>query len=198
MMYSHLLRGLLDVDTEHPHAGICVQLPDPPEHTWFDERFNFQEKVFKAWPLFSGDSVYPVPHPDTPPNVAYYQALDTNTLWVGPYGDNRRNLLEFWIEKTVDAMILQSLQDLKFNGPRYPKKGICGHIPLSQRQVVFQRLYGLFTQWPQFSGDLHFPVPPGPEAYYGSQDKWDSNTTYGQARYDLLDFLIKELSDAQL
>lgn len=197
MMLSHLLRGLLDVDTQHPFAGICVQLPVPPDHDWLDERFNFREKVFKAWPLFSGDILYPVPHRISP-REAYQQALDTNTMWVGPYGDNRRNLLEFWIEKTVDAMILKSLQDLKLNGPRYPQKGICGHIPLIQRAVVYQRLYGLFRQWPQFSGDIQFPVPPGSEAYYSAEDLWDRNTPYGQARYDLLDFLIKELSNAQL
>lgn len=198
MMYSHLLRDLLAVDTEHPHAGICAQLPDPLDHDWLDERFDFQEKVFKAWPLFSGNILYPVPHPDTPPSEAYQQALDTNTMWVGPYGDNRWNLLEFWIEKTVDAMILQSLQDLKFNGPQYPRKGICGHIPLKHRMVVYHRLCQLFTQWPQFSGDRQFPVSPGSDAYYSTEDLWDRNTTYGQARYDLLDFLIKELSDAQL
>lgn len=190
MTMFHLLRDLLAVDTNHPKKGICAQLPG--------YHYQFQEKVFKAWPLFSGDSCYPVPHPDpdTSPTDAYHQACYTGTMWVGPYGDNRRNLLEFWIEKTADAMILRSLLDLKFNGPRYLKKGICEHLPL-YNHLVHRRLCKLFTRWPQFSGDRCFPVPPGVNAYYTASNLWDQNTPYGQARYDLLDFLIKELSDAQ-
>jgi len=192
MTMFHLLRDLLAVDTDHPKKGICAQLPGY-------RQLQFQDKVFEAWPLFSGNLYYPVPHPDPDitPTDAYHQACFAGTMWVGPYGDNRRNLLEFWIEKTADAMILRSLLDLKINGPRHPQKGICWHFPL-YNHLVYRRVCKLFTRWPQFSGERLFPVPPGVDAYYSASNLWDQNTPYGQARYDLLDFLIKELSDAQL
>ena len=54
--------------------------------------------------------------------------------------------------------------------------------------------------WPQYSGDIDFPVP-GPaaaiDAYF--DNLWDRDTEYGRLRWDLLDHIIKEMStDAEL
>ena len=44
------------------------------------------DRIMKAWPKYSGQYMYPVPHP-TKTAVAGY--LDYN-LWIGKYGANRR------------------------------------------------------------------------------------------------------------
>ena len=55
-------------------------------------------------------------------------------------------------------------------------------------------LYPLFEQWPEFSGDIEYPVPSGDPwgTYLRCEDKWDRGTKYGQARWRLLDFLIEK------
>lgn len=50
-----------------------------------------------TWPKFSGDTSYPVPHPNYPgrPTEAYQQ---TNDLYVGEYGENRYQYFAYLVE----------------------------------------------------------------------------------------------------
>ena len=75
--------------------------------------------------------------------------------------------------------------------------GICTNLPAYARRTSQERLRTLFVQWPEFSGNLNYPVraPYGedPESYYwNSKDSkgiWKGD--YGAARIRLLDFLIE-------
>lgn len=48
----------------------------------------------------------------------------------------------------------------------------------------------LFVEWPKFSGNTAYPI--GWLARV-SATLWDRNTEYGQLRWELLEWLIKEL-----
>lgn len=57
-------------------------------------------------------------------------------------------------------------------------------------------LSGLFARWPEFSGDLVYPVPARRARLniaYHRFDKWTDRTAYGRARRSLLAFMITEL-----
>lgn len=51
--------------------------------------------AFKSWPMRSGDSVFPVPHPEMDPEYAY---LNSRDLWIDEYGFNRYQLLNHLIK----------------------------------------------------------------------------------------------------
>lgn len=55
--------------------------------------------MFAAWGEFSGNLIFPVPHPLHSPDVGYMAADD---VWEGEYGDTRRRLCLHcadWIER---------------------------------------------------------------------------------------------------
>lgn len=55
-------------------------------------------------------------------------------------------------------------------------------------------IHPLFKQWPEFSGEIYYPVPGGMDAYdYVQHSYWVGN--YGAARIRLLNFLISKLSE---
>ncbi|HVH93264.1 MAG TPA: hypothetical protein VM783_18005 [Candidatus Acidoferrum sp.] len=66
------------------------------------------------------------------------------------------------------------------------------------RVEVRQWLARQFPHWPEYSGQLHYPVPhpthSASDAYEIATcedgDAWDESTEYGAARHRLLDFLI--------
>ena len=78
--------------------------------------------------------------------------------------------------------------------------GICDYV-LQHDHNPFS-LEHRFKRWPGFSGDICFPVPsPDPDVsaedyyLYKHQDNfWDKGTTYGQSRWDLVRYLIDELT----
>ena len=51
-------------------------------------------ELFEKWPEFTGDSLFPVPHPQYTPHDAY---MKTHDLWIGEYGEARKRLLDFCI-----------------------------------------------------------------------------------------------------
>ena len=60
------------------------------------------KEIFREWDCHSGDDLYPVPNPRNPsdPESAYpcYKiAYEAGNMWQGPYGELRRNLLNFTI-----------------------------------------------------------------------------------------------------
>lgn len=90
-----------------------------------------------------------------------------------------------------------------------PCYGICTHLtglldrdheqPEVQRAVQLFRV--LCTEWPEYSGDIEYPVwtdrSMGPDCQYAQAQEtgtmWDSSTDYGAARWRLLDWAIAEL-----
>lgn len=82
--------------------------------------------------------------------------------------------------------------------------GICFEISLcSDRKEI--DIHAMFMQWPEFSGDIEFPVPSKQEgmdaedAYMKTENKdmWNPAHPYGAARLRLLDFLIAKLGNSK-
>lgn len=87
--------------------GICPMLFDTARHlhgAGFTSTDEFQEVYevtcadMAAWPKHSGTIIYPVRHPELAPEQAYYHTEDK---WDASteYGRNRRELLDYLIEK---------------------------------------------------------------------------------------------------
>ena len=93
---------------------------------------------------------------------------------------------------TAQQQLLAELQDLKTNGPNDEALGIC------QGTKNTDLLRSLWHHWPKFSGIPHFPVPhpsmKANDAFYAYMDLWNKEDVYCQTRYELLDWLIVQLS----
>ena len=111
--------------------------------------------------------------------------------------------------------IIDILEGFKEGLIAYKELGIC----VNMREAMFKRfpnesehmwctfneIYGeCIEKWEHYSGDRIYVVPSpcddmsSNDAYYDNDvDKWDRNTPYGQLRYDLLNFLIKEFKHAR-
>lgn len=86
-----------------PAAGICeattkmlpgnIECPIKTVTLWQLDRID----IFREWPDTSGDTDYPVKSFSTwqSPAQRFYA---TANLWVGEYGQSRRNLLDFCIQ----------------------------------------------------------------------------------------------------
>ena len=62
---------------------------------------------------------------------------------------------------------------------------------------VYMRISNLSRHWPEFSGNISFPVPcedRTPQVAYISLPHWEGE--YGAARLRLLDYLIEVTKDA--
>lgn len=91
------LRAMRDDGPEFCHAGICGNLGR------LDERDEEQlDVLFQSWPKFSGSVAYPVPGVDrmTPLEAFVY----IRAVWVGEYGDLRRELLDHCIAELEKAL----------------------------------------------------------------------------------------------
>lgn len=122
-------------------------------------------------------------NPDMP-STAY---LRTPDMWTGPYGDNRRELLQFCIDRLVDDELHLELTKLKQNGPELLVFGICNNLPFSSDSTHGKRLKKHFTHWPSFSGDIQYPIEGHWGLYAINPDKWSD-----PRRHDLLDFLLEQ------
>lgn len=105
-----------DNPDKEPGVGICNQVSDriidavcpdlsvDTEDAALDEVFGYQEDyqhgIYKSWPGYSGDFIYPVPNPSgADPNYAYYEANKLKTMWADTeYGNARRDLLNHMIK----------------------------------------------------------------------------------------------------
>lgn len=91
------------------------------------------------------------------------------------------------------------LLKIKNNGPGNQFSGICCNIKNTGFVADMSHL------WPRFSGLESYPVPSCTDAspiraYYDAQDTetmWDRDHPYGQARWELVDFLI-DVADRQI
>ena len=95
------------------------------------------------------------------------------------------------------TLTLYALRAIKSGANIDPKEGICCNV-----KALYLKVYGsyrgldisYFASWPEFSGNFIYPVAhktQSPEDAYCSLPKWDKDTPYGQARWRLLDHLIK-------
>lgn len=79
-------------------------------------------------------------------------------------------------------------------GGTYPSIGLCDWV---KEYLSHDTLYTLFKAWPEFSGDLTFPVPSGSkrktpsQAYILGMNKYKG--AYGKARLRLAQFIVDEL-----
>lgn len=84
------LRTLRDAGPKFCHVGICGNIGTV---SGGDE--EHLAVLFRSWPKFSGNVVYPVPGVDRmTPSAAWARIHD---VWVGEYGALRRELLDHCI-----------------------------------------------------------------------------------------------------
>lgn len=99
------------------------------------------------------------------------------------------------------ASLKAVLEEIKVNGPKYREVGICynakayfySHIPsVTLCDDIGLLLDKMVKKWPKSLDDL-FPVEGEGVLYSSNADKWDPETTAGQRRLELLDWLIENL-----
>lgn len=98
--------------------------------------------------------------------------------------------------------LLEKLQRIKSIGPDNTSGGIClqlGHISGADLDT----LHHMMSRWPKYSGILAYPIPSTmkgltPRACYNyhlrKRNQWTGRNAYSKLRYELLDFMIAELS----
>ncbi len=104
--------------------------------------------------------------------------------------------------REVKLQLLRALESIQTHGPVRETWGLCPHINHMMAYYhafpAVEDLRGRWSRWPRYSGLMGCPVP-GPEgmdpghAYRIINNKWDRNTEYGQARWELLAWLIEDL-----
>lgn len=79
--------------TAFKRRSICEEFS---RHYRGDDHYGEDlRRLFKLWPKFSGQSVFPVPGGFT----AFCRAAGTKYMWSGEYGQLRKELLNFMIEQ---------------------------------------------------------------------------------------------------
>lgn len=90
------LEELQEIQTKgakYKRVGICGNLSTEVLHTNRETLFS----LFRTWPKFSGEKDYPVPA--TGPCTAKEQYIARESMWEGPYGDLRKELLTHCIKE---------------------------------------------------------------------------------------------------
>lgn len=83
-------------DNPQKYAGICEQSILTRYYV------EILRLLMSAWPEFSGNPLFPVPHYKYAPRTAHSRAAGKNTMWSkkSKYGKARRRLLDWLIEQT--------------------------------------------------------------------------------------------------
>ena len=98
--------------------------------------------------------------------------------------------------------LLEQLQHIKSLGTNNSDGGICSQL-LSLSCVDLGTLHHMMSRWPKYSGILAYPIPSTmkgltPRACYDyhlrKRNQWTGRNAYSKLRYELLDFMIAELS----
>ena len=66
------------------------------------------KEIFREWDCHSGDDLYPVPGKKGSACTSYIRADESGNMWRGPYGELRRNLLNFtiaYLERRLDSYL---------------------------------------------------------------------------------------------
>ncbi len=91
---SNRLRGFTTEYIRDRQTGICGNMIDL---YWF----GGLDFIYKSWSFYSGNTMFPVPHPFIPdPHEAF---AETEDLWEGDYGLNRK-LLCLYVADKLDKM----------------------------------------------------------------------------------------------
>ena len=175
------------------------------------------ETYTKKWAKFSGCVAYPVPQvSEWGPSDEYDVARDNSTMYSGEYGRLRLELaghiamqLAYRINTDANEVGLWAITQYKIRrvleqavrGEADGCLGLCCLIgdatPFSQRLAVAQWREGCFVTWPEFSGDIHYPVPSphvdytAQGVYAGNLHKYDGE--YGAARIRLAQYMLSTL-----
>lgn len=97
--------------------------------------------------------------------------------------------------------LLEQLQHIRIIGTHNINGGIC--LQLQLNSMDSGTLAHLMFLWPKHSGSSNFPIPSTkkgltPRGCYMFHDRkhshWTNKNAYSKLRYELLDFLITELS----
>lgn len=97
--------------------------------------------------------------------------------------------------------LLEQLQYIRSVGACNSDGGICSQLQLNSmdRGVLIH----LMSLWPKYSGSSNFPIPSTKKGltprgcyrfHYRKHSMWTNKNAYSKLRYELLDFLIAELS----
>ena len=66
------------------------------------------KEIFREWDCYSGDDLHPVPGNPESTHTSYKLAYESGNMWRGPYGELRRNLLNFtiaYLERRLEAYL---------------------------------------------------------------------------------------------
>lgn len=104
----------------------------------------------------------------------------------------------------IEQRLLAALIKIKQDGPKDLNCGICSNAQelvdpyeCSDGGMAYHLISAYSVEWPKFSGDKLYPIPSPTgndpmDEYDYSDDLWTG--AYGELRYELLDFLINELT----
>ena len=106
-----------------------------------------------------------------------------------------------FIVGTLALTLLEQLQHIRSDGECNSNCGICLQLQLSP--IDSGTLIHLISLWPKYSGNSDYPIPSTKKGltprgcymfHYRKHSMWTNRNAYSKLRYELLDFLIAELS----
>lgn len=222
--YSNVGLGNMEFNgfTVNPGWGMCSQLTRYalPSYSLEDgeEYSNIVRAISrftKRWYLYSGNEDYPVPG-----GIAAYAYNSTeHTMYVGEYGGYRKELARYLDRHMVVLTYSNATKAglwaiTQYKLRRALEKAVLGEadgcmglcclmgevtasLPQSQRSAFQVWKEACFESWPEFSGDIHYPVP-SPYEDYTARDIYCGNLhkysgEYGQRRINLALHLLDNL-----
>lgn len=127
---------------------------------------------------YSGNTTYPIKHAKGW-STGYYDAARNESMWIGEYGDLRKDVLSKFIQYLELLVIRKTMEDL-YIGTRDTYHGICWHIP-SSILGKFDRMFEDFMISDKmsylYSGDYLYPIPSSDDT--NSQKAYHSAATKG-------------------
>ena len=66
-------------------------------------------ELIKAWPKFSGNATFPIPHPHMDPRAAF---IATDDMWAGTYGENRLEAVNWLLGTKTYAPVAEVAKKL--------------------------------------------------------------------------------------
>lgn len=103
-----------DVKLQDASLGICpivqriMESEGGMEPNSFGSVQKMLKEIFREWDSHSGDDLYPVPGGPESAYTSYILAYEFGGMWRGPYGELRRNLLNFtiaYLERRIDSYL---------------------------------------------------------------------------------------------
>ena len=103
-----------DVKLQDASLGICpivqriMDREGGMEPNSFGSVQKMLKEIFREWGSHSGDDLYPVPGDRESAYTSYILAYEFGNMWQGPYGELRRNLLNFtiaYLERRIDSYL---------------------------------------------------------------------------------------------